>query len=163
MRTYKRSMPTLRLKSDVSTVYCKFELLSEEECQSYGIQEVYKIQWDIHGHVSYAKTGYSFMGAIDYLLKLIKEVLKDDETDYYEVFESDDDDFYDLVFQREGKERSLELRCYLEETSQDRLTIHFDESEIVSLGIYCQLFEGQLDKSMLPVQHMYDLGVFQGD
>ena len=35
MRTYKRSMPTLRLKSDVSTVYCKFELLSEEECQSY--------------------------------------------------------------------------------------------------------------------------------
>ena len=103
------------------------------------------------------------MGAIGYLLKLIKEVLKDDETDYYEVFESDEDDFYDLVFQREGKERSLELRCYLEQTSKDRLTIHFDESEIVSLGIYCQLFEGQLDKSMVPVQHMYDLGVFQGD
>lgn len=163
MRTYKRNMPTLRLKSDISTVYCKFELLSEEECQSYGIQEVYKIRWNIHGHIPYATTGYSFMGAISYLLKLIKEMLKDDETDYYEVFESDDDNSYDLVFLCEGKERSLELRCYLEDTSQDWLIIHFDESAIVSLGIYCQLFEGQLGKSMPPVQHMYDLGVFQGD
>lgn len=163
MGTYKQNMLTLRLKSDISTVYCKFDLLSEEECQSYGIQEVYKIRWNIHGHIPYATTGYSFMGAIGHLLKLIKEVLKDDETDYYEVFESDDDNSYDLVFLREGKERSLELRCYLEDTSQDRLIIHFDESAIVSLGIYCQLFEGKLDKSMPPVQHMYDLGVFQGD
>ena len=83
MRTYKQNMPTLRLKSDISTVYCKFELLSEEECQSYGIQEVYKIRWNIHGHIPYATTGYSFMGAIGHLLKLIKEVLKDDEIDYY--------------------------------------------------------------------------------
>lgn len=151
MRTYKRNMPTLRLKSDISTVYCKFELLNEEECQSYGIQEVYKICWNIHGHIPYATTGYSFMGAIGHLLKLIKEVLKDDETDYYEVFESDDDNSYDLVFLREGKERSLELRCYLEDTSQDRLIIHFDESAIVSLGIYCQLFEGQLDLSLIHI------------
>lgn len=142
MRTYKRNMPTLRLKSDISTVYCKFELLSEEECQSYGIQEVYKIRWNIHGHIPYATTGYSFMGAIGHLLKLIKEVLKDDEIDYYEVFESDDDNSYDLVFLREGKERSMELRCYLEDTSQDRLIIHFDESAIVSLGIYCQFLRG---------------------
>ncbi len=163
MGTHKRRMPTLRLRLDSCTVYCKFNLLSEALCEFYGVEEVYKIRWEIKGRFPCATTGYSFTGAIGKMLRMIKDVLKDDDTDRCEVFESDDDDFYDLVFRRTGKERYFELRCYLEEGSQDRLVLTFDESQLVYLGIYCQLFEGQLNNFMLPVEHMYDLGVFQGE
>ncbi|MEY8662649.1 hypothetical protein AALT52_07100 [Ligilactobacillus faecis] len=163
METYKRRMPVLKLESGACTVYCKIKLLPEEDILSYGLDEVYKIDWDVNGGIDWGCVGIAFSGAIAKLSKMLSSAL---QGDFLDTFTPDDDENFEIeLFKEEDtNECVMLLRLFLDPCySYDNISLYFDEKDINALLVYCQLFEGKLDKSDKIVQQYYDLGIFQGD